>query len=176
MRRLSLLLGCLCGLVAASASAAEAASRSLGVTVSPVGAYLLTDGKGGRESGYSAGLAWGYRRELSLLEVGGHVATSRQLTEATPLSLRVAPRGPHRVRPYLGLGLSFMVVHARQEEDTSRVLQMGVELCAGVGVELGRQLFLTGEARLQNFAAGGDPFTGERQRLTSFFLGLGMHL
>ncbi|MFY1824674.1 hypothetical protein ACN47A_02050 [Myxococcus fulvus] len=175
MRRLRPLLACLCGLLA-SRVWAQPPARSLGVTVFPVGAYVLSDTEGGREAGYSAGLAWSYRREASFLEVGGHVASSRQLTEATPMSLRITPPGPRRVRPYLGLGLSLMVAHAPREEGATRALQLGAELCGGFDVELGRGLFLSAEARYQNFSATGSPFAGARQALSSGFLGLGMHL
>ena len=32
------------------------------------------------------------------------------------------------------------------------------------------------EARYQNFSAGGDPFSGERESMTSGYLGLGFRL
>lgn len=175
MRCLRLLLLCLCGLVTPLARA-EPPSRSLGVTVFPVGAFVLTDTEGGREVGYSAGLAWSYRRELSMLEVGGHVASNRRLTEATPMSLRITPPTARRVRPYLGLGVSLLVSHGREGEEPPRALQLGAELCGGMDVELGRRLFLSAQARYQNFSASGSPFSGRRQALSTAFLGLGMHL
>lgn len=175
MCRSAVLLSCLV-LLAASEGRAEPPLRNLGVTVSPVGAYLLTGTDGERVSGYSAGVAWGYRRASSVVEVGGHVASSRRLTETTPMSIRIAPSGPRRVRPYLGAGASLMVSHIQGDTDTPRALQVGAELCGGVGVELGRQLFLSAEARYQNFSADGDPFSGERKALTSGYLGLGFRL
>ena len=175
MRRLAILLGCLSSLAAPVASAGPPL-RNLGVTVAPVGAYVLTDTAGAREAGYSAGVAWGYRKEFSVLEVGGHVASSRRHTEATPMSIRIAPAGPRRIRPYLGGGASLMMAHQKEDVAASRALQVGAELCGGVGVELGRQLFLSAEARYQNFSAGGDPFSGERESMTSGYLGLGFRL
>ncbi len=175
MRRLTVLLSCLAGLSAPSVRA-EPPLRNLGVTVAPVGGYVLKDAQGAREAGYSAGLAWGYRKSASVVEVGGHVASSRRLTEATPMSIRIAPAGPRRVRPYLGGGASLLMAHDRQDVAASRALQVGAELCGGVGVELGSQLFLSAEARYQNFSAGGDPFSGERESLTSGYLGLGFRL
>ncbi|WP_338869745.1 hypothetical protein [Myxococcus stipitatus] len=172
MRHRPLLLASLSALLASQAWA-EPPTRSLGVTVFPVGAYVLKDVEGRRGVGYSAGLAWSYRNEDSLLEVGGHVASNRQLTEATPMSLRLTPAGPRRVRPYLGLGLSLMVAH---DDAEARTLQMGAELCGGVTVELSRKLFVSGELRYQNFSATGSPFSGQRQELSSAFLGLGVHL
>lgn len=175
MRRLPLLLPCLCGLFAPLASA-EPPSRSLGVTAFPVGAFVLKDSDGRREVGYSAGLAWSYRREESFLEVGGHVASNRRLTEATPMSLRFTLPEAHRVRPYLGLGVSLLVSHGREGEEAPRVLQLGPELCGGMDVELGGRLFLSAQARYQNFSATGSPFSGRRQALSTAFLGVGMHL
>ncbi|QSQ18013.1 hypothetical protein [Myxococcus landrumensis] len=172
MRHLRIPMASLSVLLATQAWA-EPPARSLGVTVFPVGAYVLKDAEGERGVGYSAGLAWSYRRELSVLEVGGHVASNRQLTEATPMSLRLTPAGPRRVRPYLGLGLSLMMAH---DEEVARTLQLGMELCGGVTVELSRKLFVSGELRYQNFSSNGSPFAGERQELSSAFLGLGVHL
>lgn len=175
MRRLTVLLSCLAGLFAPLVRA-EPPLRNLGVTVAPVGAYVLTDTQGARETGYSAGLAWGYRKDSSVMEVGGHVASSRRHTEATPMSIRIAPAGPRRVRPYLGAGASLLMAHDKQDVAASRALQVGAELCGGVGVELGHKLFLSAEARYQNFSAGGDPFSGERESMTSGYLGLGFRL
>ena len=177
MRRSAVVLSCLASLFAPVLGArAEPPLRNLGVTVAPVGAYVLTDTDGARERGYSASLAWGYRKDFAVMEVGGHVAASRRRTEATPMSIRVTLPGPRRVRPFLGAGASLLVAHARQDVAASRALQVGAELCGGVGVELGHQLFLSAEARYQNFSAGGDPFSGERQALTSGYLGLGFRL
>ncbi|NOK22696.1 hypothetical protein HMI50_37370, partial [Corallococcus carmarthensis] len=83
--------------------------------------------------------------------------------------------------PFLGLGASLLVPHSRPQPVApdalgSRVLQVGFELCGGVGLELGENLFLSAEARYQNFSARGNPFSGERQNLRSTFLGLGMRL
>jgi len=175
MRRLALLLSCLAGLSAPEVCA-EPLFRNLSVTVAPVGGYFLTDPGGARETGYSAGLAWGYRKGHSVMEVGGHVASSRRHTAATPMSIRVTPSGDRRVRPYLGGGASLLMAHDKQEVAASRALQVGAELCGGVRVELGHQLFLSAEARYQNFSAGGDPFSGERESMTSGYLGLGFRL
>ncbi|WP_164007438.1 acyloxyacyl hydrolase [Pyxidicoccus trucidator] len=175
MRRLAVLLSCLAGL-SAPPVLAEPLLRNLGVTVAPVGAYLLTDPEGAREAGYTASLAWGYRKHSSVMEVGGHVASSRRHTEATPMSIRITPSGPRRVRPYLGGGASLLMAHDKEDVAASRALQVGAELCGGVGVELGSQLFLSAEARYQNFSAGGDPFSGERESMTSGYLGLGFRL
>ncbi|QSQ19771.1 hypothetical protein JY651_31365 [Pyxidicoccus parkwayensis] len=175
MRRLAVLLSCVAGLVAPVARA-EPPLRNLGVTVAPVGAYVMTNEAGAHERGYTASLSWGYRKDFAVMEVGGHVATSRRRTEATPMSIRIAPPGPRRVRPYLGAGASLLVAHQKEDVAASRALQVGAELCGGVDLELGRQLFLSAEARYQNFSAGGDPFSGERQSLTSGYLGLGFRL
>jgi hypothetical protein len=175
MRRSAWLLPSLL-LLAAPGARAEPPLRNLGVTLSPVGAYLLTGTDGERVSGYSAGLAWGYRKVASVLEVGGHVASSRRLTETTPMSIRITPPGARRVRPYLGAGASLLVSHVQEDTEATRELQVGAELCGGVGVDLGRQLFLSAEARYQNFSADGDPFSGERKALTSGYLGLGFRL
>jgi hypothetical protein len=178
MSRLPLLL-CWAWVLLALPARAEP-YRSLGITVAPVGAFVLTGTDLGRTSGYSAGLSWSYRKANAVLEVSGHVASSRLLTEATPMSVRLVPLGDTRVRPYLGLGASLLVAHQRPvstlSEPVSRVLQVGAELCGGVGVELGSNLFLSGEVRYQNFSAGGDPFSGARQALASAYLGVGIRL
>ncbi|MBU8894355.1 hypothetical protein DRW03_31565 [Corallococcus sp. H22C18031201] len=171
--RLGLLL---CGGVLLALPASAASDRGVDLTLAPVGGFVLRGPAKTRLSGLSAGLGWAYRRSGSLLEVGGHVSSCQWLTEATPLSLRWAPLGDAPVRPYLGLGATLLVAHARSEPDAPRVLQVGAELSAGVGLELGGQLFLSAEARYQNVSARGEPFSGERQVLGSLYLGLGLHL
>ncbi|MBN8228883.1 hypothetical protein JYK02_15345 [Corallococcus macrosporus] len=168
------------GLVLLTTPALAEPARNLGITVAPLGAYVLK-GDAERTVGYSAGLGWAYRKPGAVLEVGGHLASSRQLTEVTPMSVRVVPLGDTRVRPFLGVGASLLVPHSRPQPvgpDAlgSRVLQVGFELCGGVGLELGENLFLSAEARYQNFSASQNPFAGQRQHLRSTFLGLGMHL
>lgn len=180
MFRSALPLAC-CGLALFAAPALAESPRSLGVTVAPLGAYVLKGAEVGRSVGYTAGLGWAYRKTGAVLEVGGHLASGRHLTEVTPMAVRFVPLGDTRVRPFLGLGASLLVPHARPQPAApdalgSRVLQVGVEFSGGVGVEVGRGFFLSGEARYQNFSAGGDPFSGDRQSLTSVFLGLGMRL
>ncbi|MGE6760953.1 hypothetical protein ACQKGO_23235 [Corallococcus interemptor] len=181
MFRSALPLAC-AGLALVATPALAEPANNLGITVAPLGAYVLqgrTEAE--RTVGYSAGLGWAYRKPEAVLEVGGHLASSRHLTEVTPMSVRVVPLGDTRVRPFLGVGASLLVPHSRPRPtalDTlgSRVLQVGVELSGGVGVELGQNLFLSAEARYQNFSARGSPFSSERQSLRSTFLGLGMRL
>lgn len=171
-----------CGLLLVAAPALAEPARSLGVTVAPLGAYMLQRGDGvGRSVGYSAGLGWAYRKAGAVLEVGGHLASSRHLTEVTPMSVRMVPLGDTRVRPFLGVGASLLVPHSRPlpaapDALGSRVLQVGFELCGGVGVELSRDFFLSAEARYQNFSARANPFSSDRQHLRSTFLGMGMRL
>ncbi|MCY1031099.1 hypothetical protein OV207_06495 [Corallococcus sp. BB11-1] len=180
MSRSAPLLAC-CAAVLFAAPAPAEPPRSLGITVAPLGAYVLKGEEVGRTMGYSAGLGWAYRKAGAVLEVGGHLASSRHLTEVTPMSVRYVPLGDTRVRPFLGMGASLLVPHARPQPAApdalgSRVLQVGLEFSGGVGLELGQDLFLSAEARYQNFAADGDPFSGDRQTLTSLFLGMGMRL
>ncbi|MFB1482790.1 hypothetical protein [Corallococcus sp. RDP092CA] len=181
MFRSARLLAC-AGLALLAAPALAEPARNLGITVAPLGAYVLQGNAEAEHTvGYSAGLGWAYRKPGAVLEVGGHLASSRHLTEVTPMSVRVVPLGDTRVRPFLGVGASLLVPHSRPRPSApdalgSRVLQVGFELCGGVGLELGDNLFLTAEARYQNFAARGDPFSGQRQSLRSTFLGLGLHL
>jgi hypothetical protein len=149
-------------LVAAPVHAEPA--RSVGITVAPLGAYVLEGRSVERTVGYSAGLGWAYRRADAVVEVGGHLASGRHFTSVTPMSVRVVPLGGTRVRPYLSMGASLLVPHSRPQPTApdvlgSRVLQVGLELSGGVDVELGHGLFLAGEVRYQNFAAKGDPFT-----------------
>lgn len=182
MFRSAPLLAC-AGLALLATPALAEPARNLGITVAPLGAYVLQAGGAEARStvGYSAGLGWAYRKPRAVLEVGGHLASSRHLTEVTPVSVRVVPLGDTRVRPFLGMGASLLVPHSRPQPATpdalgSRVLQVGFEFCGGVGLELGDNLFLSAEARYQNFSARGSPFSGERQSLRSTFLGLGLHL
>jgi hypothetical protein len=180
MVRSVLALVCVGAALVAAPARAEPA-RSLGVTVAPLGAYVLEGRSVERTVGYSVGLGWAYRRAGEVVEVGGHLASGRFLTAVTPVAVRVVPLGDTRVRPFLGVGASLLMPHARPQPAApdalgSRVLQVGVELSGGVDVELGHGFFVAGEVRYQNFSARGDPFTGDRQTLTSTYLGLGLHL
>jgi hypothetical protein len=160
------------------ASPARANGQSLGLTVAPVGAFLLTGTPKGRLVGYSAGVGWSYRRPNAVAEVGGHVASSRLLTTATPVTVRLTPLRDARVRPYLGVGASLLVPHVETvaRPPASSGLLVGAELSGGVGVELNQGFFLTTEARYQTFSAQGDPLSSERQELASAWLGVGLHL
>ncbi|WP_224365937.1 hypothetical protein [Hyalangium versicolor] len=170
---LLLVLSCL------GASSAWAQGQSLGLTVAPVGAFMLTGTPKGRLIGYAAEVGWVYRRADALAEVGGHVATSQLLTTATPLAVRFTPLRDSWVRPYLGLGASLLVPHvpsAVRPVTSPSSLLVGAEVSGGVGVELRQGFFLATEARYQSFSTGGDPLSGERQALGSAFVGLGLHL
>ncbi len=173
MRRLVLLL-----LPFLMASPAWAGGQSLGLTVAPLGAFLLTRSSKGRVVGYAAEVGWSYRRADALAEVGGHVASSQVLTTATPMVVRFTPCRDSTIRPYVGLGASLLVPHTRAmaHQPTSAGVLVGAELSGGVGVELGRGFFLSTEARYQSFSTEGDPLSGERQALGSAFFGLGVHL
>ncbi|MDY7229264.1 hypothetical protein [Hyalangium rubrum] len=175
MRRLASLLLLLPWLMT---SPAWASSQSLGVTVAPAGAFLLTRATEGHVAGYSAALGWSYRRADALVEVGGNITTSQVLTTATPMTVRFTPLRDAPFRPFLGLGASLLVPHVRAVSGlaTHPGLLVGAELSGGLGVELGGGFFFTSEARYQNFSAQGDPLSGERQEMLSAFLGLGLHL
>lgn len=160
------------------ATPAWARGQSLGLSVAPLGAFLLTGSSKGRVAGYAAEVGWSYRREDALAEVAGHVASSQVLTTATPLVVRFTPFRDSTFRPYVGLGASLLVPHtqAMTHAPTSSGLLVGAELSGGVGVELGRGFFLSTEARYQSFSTEGDPLSRERQELSSAFFGMGVHL
>ncbi|MFZ5470263.1 MAG: hypothetical protein ACOZIN_12580 [Myxococcota bacterium] len=177
MRRFALSLSLAVWLMAPTAQAEG--TRSLGVTVSPVGAFAMG---GGTEpvAGYSATLAWRFRSASSLASVGGHVASSLAFTEATPLSVQLMPFADRAVQPYLGLGASLMVshpgeyVHALRE--SGGVLRVGAQLAAGVGVRLGPKLDLNAEGRYFNYPFAAELFAARRIQVTSAYLGLGFRL
>ncbi|WP_224241823.1 hypothetical protein [Hyalangium gracile] len=176
MRRLVLLVLLIPSLVT---SPAWASSQSLGFTVAPVGAFLLTGTPKGRVAGYAAEVGWSYRHADALAEVGGHVASSQFLTTATPVAVRFTPLRDSTIRPFVGLGASLLVPHlqsvAYQAMASSNML-VGAELSGGVGVELGQGFFLSTEARYQSFSTQGDPLSGERQELGSAFVGVGFRM
>ncbi|EAU62865.1 hypothetical protein STIAU_2139 [Stigmatella aurantiaca DW4/3-1] len=153
-------------------------AQSLALTFSPVGGFLLTQAADGKAGGYSMEVGWSYRRTQALVEVGGHVASSRLLTAATPVSVRLTPFREARLRPSLGLGASFLIPHvravARQEGHPG--LLVGLELSAGLELGLGEGWFLCSEAYYQNFSAEPEPLSGERQGMSSVFLGVGFRL
>lgn len=175
MRRIALFLLLLPCLLT---TPAWAGGQSLGLTVAPLGAFLLSGTAHGRVAGYAAEVGWSYRRQDALAEVAGHVASSRFATTATPMAVRFTPLRDGIVRPYVGLGASLLVSHGLGMARSPRAsgLLVGAELSGGVGVELGRGFFLSSEARYQSFSTEGDPLSGERQELGSAFLGLGLHL
>ncbi|MFL5321615.1 MAG: hypothetical protein ACJ790_18275 [Myxococcaceae bacterium] len=164
-------------LVMASTAKAED-TRSLGVTVSPVGAYVASNTVRGVASGYSASVGWEFYKAPASISVAGHVGTSSILTDATPLSVRWTPRARERIRPYLGVGPSFVVAHDGLDESQGgrSLLRMGAELSGGVSADLNDFVFAQLEARYQSFSVTAYVFSPERQDLISATVGIGFRL
>jgi len=106
------------------------------------------------------------------------VASSRVLTTATPLSVRLTPFRESRLRPSLGLGASFLIPHVRavSRQEGHPGLLVGLELSGGLEFGLQESFFLCAEAYYQNFSAQPEPLSGERQGMSSVFLGMGVRL
>jgi hypothetical protein len=153
-------------------------AQGLSLTFSPVGGFLLTQAAEGKAGGYSMEVGWSYRRDMALVEVGGHVASSRVLTAATPLSVRFTPFREARLRPSLGLGASFLIPHVRavSRQEGHPGLLVGLEVSGGLEMGLRDDVFLCAEAYYQNFSAEPEPLSGERQGMSSVFLGMGFRL
>jgi hypothetical protein len=169
--------GVLCMLVmglGVPAGAWAAPLSTLGVTVSPVGAYT-TWAPNARASGYSAGVSWRFQRPGALFAVGGHASSARTFSEATPVAVRFTPLAGGTLQPFLGAGASFLVVHGAGTGAGS-VLRLGAELSGGVDVSLGGPLFLAAEARLQDFSLCATPLGTGRMVLGAAHLGMGMRL
>ncbi|MDC0713971.1 hypothetical protein POL68_36230 [Stigmatella sp. ncwal1] len=176
MRRVWVVLVFCLGGLAGPAWAGHA--QSLSITFSPVGGFLLTQAAEGKAAGYSVEVGWSYRRTHALVEVGGHVASSWVLTTATPVSVRFTPLREARLRPSLGLGASFLIPHVRavSRQEGHPGLLVGLELSAGLELGLAEGWFLSSEAYYQNFSAQPEPLSGERQGMSSVFLGMGFRL
>lgn len=163
--------------VMAPAAQAEGKVRSLGVTVSPVGAFAVTRMAEGLSSGMSASFDWDYRKQGVWASMGGHVASSHLFTEATPVRVRVGlPTGT--VRPWVGVGASMLFPWADGPGTPpgAPALRLGGELSAGMQVTLSHALFVAAEGRYQNFSLDADPLASARQELASAYLGLGFQL
>lgn len=171
---LSLLLASL-----AMAPAAQAeGTRSLGVTVAPVGAFALGGGASSL-TGYSATLGWSFSRPGEWFSLGGHLATSARFTEATPVTVRITALPGRRVRPFLGLGASLMIFHPGAEAPWGRSgdeLRVGPVAAAGLGADLGRSFFLELEGRYFNYPYADSFLSNRRVQVTSAYLGLGVRL
>jgi hypothetical protein len=159
-------------------------TRSLGVTVAPVGGFVVSNAARplplngrGLAAGYSATLSWSFSKEDSRGSVGGHIASSALFTEATPISVRYTPFPNAPVHPFIGVGLSLMVPHpAAALDDGSSPLRLGGEVSGGVGFTLSKRIFLSAEGRYQNFSFTSDPTASRRIELTSAHLGVGFNL
>lgn len=165
-------------LVMASTAAAED-TRSLGVTVSPVGAFVASNTAHGVVGGYSAAVGWEFYKAPASISVAGHVATSTRFTDATPLSVRWTPRGTQTVRPYVGVGPSLVVAHDLDEDpaaSTRALLRLGGEVAVGVSVDLWGAAFAQLEARYQSFSVTSYIFSANRQDLITGSLGIGVRL
>ena len=151
-------------------------SKSLEVTISPVGAWAATRVGTGLSAGWSVGVDWDYRRTGAWTSMGGHIASSLAFTEATPLRVRWGGPG-ESVRPFVGIGPSILLQWiANQSAGTESALRLGGEASAGVDVALNHAIFLAAEARYQNFSASTDPLSPHRQELVSAYLGVGCKL
>ena len=82
-------------------------NRSLGVTVSPVGAFVLGTTARGVAKGYSANVGWTFNEADSLASLAGHVSASALYTAATPLSVQLTPMRRYWIHPYAGLGPTY---------------------------------------------------------------------
>lgn len=161
----------------APAAQAEGKARSLGVTVSPLGAFAVTRMSEGVTSGMSGSFDWDYRKRGVWASMGGHVASSALFTEATPVRVRIGvPDGA--VRPWIGLGASMLFPWAEGPGTPPGApsLRLGGELSAGLQVDVSRALFVAAEGRYQNFSLESDPAASARQELASAYLGVGFQL
>ena len=174
MNRAALSLSLL--LVTAPTAYAEG-TRSLGVTVSPVGVFAVGAARG-LATGYSANVGWSYVRGDSRFSVGGHISSCLLFTEATPLSLRFTPAPLSRWQPYVGLGVSLVVPHPGQDGlgQSDAPMRLGAELAAGLHVALTDQLFLEGQGRVQAFPFGGSPMSSRQVQVGAAYLGLGFRI
>lgn len=176
MSRHALSLSLLLTAMASTAYAED--TRSLGVTFSPVGAYVASNTVRGVASGYSASVGWEFYKPPASISVAGHVATSRILTDATPLCVRWTPRARERISPYIGVGPSFEVAHDGLEEARGgrSLLRLGAEVSAGISADLSESVFGQLEARYQTFSVTPYVFSLSRQDLISGSLGIGFRL
>lgn len=177
MSRFALSLSLLTMVMASTAQAED--TRSLGVTLSPVGAFVASNTAYGVAAGYSAAIGWEFYKAPASISVAGHVATSTILTDATPVSLRWTPRARTSVRPYVGVGPSLVVAHDLpddpQREERS-LLRLGAEVSAGVAADLTESFFAQLEGRYQTFSVNRFIFSPQRQDLISASVGIGFRL
>jgi outer membrane protein W len=165
-------------LVMASTAFAED-TRSLGVTVSPVGAFVASNTAHGVVGGYSAAIGWEFYKAPATISAAGHIASSTILTDATPISLRWTPRAGQTVRPYVGVGPSFVIAHDLDEDpraSSRALLRLGGEVAAGVSIDLSDAAFAQFEGRYQSFSVTPYVFSPERQDLLSACIGIGFRL
>lgn len=179
MNRAALSLSLL--LLAMAPTAGAEGTRSLGVTVSPVGAFAIGPSFAGHAAygpsvGYTAGLSWAFQRPTDWAGLGGHVGSSALFTEATPVRVAVAPFPRAVVSPYVAVGLSLLVAHPGTPAAMDASLRVGPEAAAGAGVSLSAATYLAAEGRLQSFSLGERPFSTERLTLATAFLGVGFRL
>lgn len=164
-------------LVMASTASAED-TRSLGVTVSPLGAFVASNTANGVVGGYSASVGWEFYKAPASIAVAGHVGSSTILTDLTPLSLRWSPRASEKVRPYLGVGPSFVIAHDFDDTRATRppLLRVGAEVSGGVSVDLTDSAFAQFEGRYQTFSMTPYVFSPQRQDLLSACIGIGFRI
>ena len=151
-------------------------SRSLGVTVSPVGAFYILSAPPSASTGYSASVGWRMSPLGHGFALAGHATGSALFTEATPAAVRwtAFPEAP--VRPFLGVGLSLLVAHPGSPLTTAAPLRFGAEVSAGVEIPLGRSVFALAQGQFQSFSHGPEPFAARRLAVTSAHVGIGLSL
>ncbi len=147
-------------------------NRSLGVTVSPLGAFALGPSFERASTGYAATVGWRFWRHSSIAAVGGHVSSGGLFTETTPLSLYLSLWPDSTLAPYVGLGLSLLLEHPSLAE--SPRLHHGAELSGGVRATLSERVYLTAEGRHQRFRHASPPVAA--LQLSSAYLGVGVRL
>lgn len=177
MSRLALSLSLFIVVMASTARAED--TRSLGLTVSPVGAFVASNTAHGVVGGYSAAIGWEFYKAPASISVAGHVGTSTILTDATPVSMRWTPLARAKISPYVGVGPSFVFAHdlADDPRQSSRALfRFGAEVAIGVSVDVTENAFAQFEGRYQTFSVNKYVFSPERQDLINASIGIGFRL